>query len=154
MSERRIGQHVQGRGRRIRWCTMCSGGLRETMENPSQARRSQGRNVNPPECGLSIRHDVRFLGTFVKFRKRTMSFVMSVCEICALLGCYAASSGNPLPTFRDNVSVPSSRFKKSVSVRPSAGTTQLPQDGFSLNLLFDDFSKICQENLSFIKIWQ
>jgi hypothetical protein len=34
-------------------------------------------------------------------------------EICPLLGCYAASSGNPLPTFRDNVSVPSSRVKKS-----------------------------------------
>jgi hypothetical protein len=34
-------------------------------------------------------------------------------ETCVLLGCYAASSGNPLPTFRDNVSVPSSRVKKS-----------------------------------------
>jgi hypothetical protein len=33
--------------------------------------------------------------------------------ICALLGCYAASSGNPLPTFRDNIPVPSSRVKKS-----------------------------------------
>jgi hypothetical protein len=34
-------------------------------------------------------------------------------EICALLRPWAASSGNPLPTFRDNVSVPSSRVKKS-----------------------------------------
>jgi hypothetical protein len=34
-------------------------------------------------------------------------------EICALLGNYAALSVNPLPTFRDNVSVPSSRVKKS-----------------------------------------
>jgi hypothetical protein len=34
-------------------------------------------------------------------------------EICALLGYYAAWSGNPLPMFRDNVSVPSSRGKKS-----------------------------------------
>jgi hypothetical protein len=33
-------------------------------------------------------------------------------EICALLGYYAASSGNPLPTFRKNVSAPSSRVKK------------------------------------------
>jgi hypothetical protein len=33
-------------------------------------------------------------------------------EIRALLGYYAASSGNPLPTFRDNVSVPSSSFTK------------------------------------------
>jgi hypothetical protein len=40
-------------------------------------------------------------------------FRRDVDEICALLGCYAASNGNPLPTFRDNVSVPSSRVKKS-----------------------------------------
>jgi hypothetical protein len=33
-------------------------------------------------------------------------------EICALLRCYAASSGNPLQTFRDKVWVPSSRVKK------------------------------------------
>jgi hypothetical protein len=34
-------------------------------------------------------------------------------EICALLRCYAPLGGNPLPTFRDNVSVLSSRVKKS-----------------------------------------
>jgi hypothetical protein len=34
-------------------------------------------------------------------------------EICPLLGYNAASSGNSLPTFRENVSVPSSRVKKS-----------------------------------------
>jgi hypothetical protein len=33
-------------------------------------------------------------------------------EIAALLGYYAASSGNPLPAFRDNVSVTSSMVKK------------------------------------------
>jgi hypothetical protein len=32
-------------------------------------------------------------------------------EICALLGCYAESSDNPSPTFRDNVSVPFLRAK-------------------------------------------
>jgi hypothetical protein len=37
-------------------------------------------------------------------------------EICALLGCYAALSGNPLPTFWDNVSVPPSRVKKLASL--------------------------------------
>jgi hypothetical protein len=31
--------------------------------------------------------------------------------ICGLLGYYAASCGNCLPTFRDNVSVPSSQVK-------------------------------------------
>jgi hypothetical protein len=34
-----------------------------------------------------------------------------VDEICVLLGYYAASCDNCLPTFRDNVSVPSSRVK-------------------------------------------
>jgi hypothetical protein len=32
-------------------------------------------------------------------------------EICALLGNYAAYSGNSSPTFQDNLSVPSSRVK-------------------------------------------
>jgi len=35
---------------------------------------------------------------------------------CALLGYYAASSGNSLQTFRDNLSVPPSRVKKSRNV--------------------------------------
>jgi hypothetical protein len=35
-----------------------------------------------------------------------------VVEICAILGYYAVWSGNPLPTFRDSVSVASSRVKK------------------------------------------
>ena len=34
-----------------------------------------------------------------------------VDENCALLGYYAASNGNFLPTFRDNLSVPSTRVK-------------------------------------------
>ena len=36
-----------------------------------------------------------------------------VDEIWALLGYYAASGGDPLPTFRDNLSVQSSRVKES-----------------------------------------
>ena len=35
----------------------------------------------------------------------------SLYENCALLGYYAASSGNSLPKFRDNLSVPSPLFK-------------------------------------------
>jgi hypothetical protein len=38
-------------------------------------------------------------------------FRRDVDEICGLLGYYAASCGNCLPTFRDNVSVPSPRVK-------------------------------------------
>jgi hypothetical protein len=40
-------------------------------------------------------------------------FRRDVAEICALLGYYAASSGNRLTTFRDSVSVPASRVKNS-----------------------------------------
>jgi len=32
-------------------------------------------------------------------------------------------------------------------------TTWLPLDGFSLNFMVEDFSKICPENSSLIKIW-
>jgi hypothetical protein len=38
-------------------------------------------------------------------------FRREVYEKCALLGCYAASSGNSLPTFRKKLSAPSSRVK-------------------------------------------
>jgi hypothetical protein len=41
-------------------------------------------------------------------------FRRDVDEIYALLGRYAAWRGNPFPTFRYNVSVPSSRVKKSI----------------------------------------
>ena len=38
-------------------------------------------------------------------------FLSEVAVNCDLLGHYAASSGNFLPTFRDNALVPSSRAK-------------------------------------------
>jgi len=40
-----------------------------------------------------------------------------------------------------------------LSVRPH-GTTRLSLEGFSLNFIFEDFTKICKENSSFIKIGQ
>ena len=40
-----------------------------------------------------------------------------------------------------------------MSVRPH-GTIHLPLDGFAWNLIFENFSKICRGNSSFIKIWQ
>jgi len=39
-------------------------------------------------------------------------FRHEVDEFYSLLGYYAASSGNSLPTFRDNLQVPSSRVNK------------------------------------------
>ena len=38
-------------------------------------------------------------------------FRREVAENCALLGYYVASSGNSVPTFRDSLSVPSSKVK-------------------------------------------
>jgi hypothetical protein len=43
----------------------------------------------------------------------TSGFRSDVGEIYALLGYYAAYGGNSLPTFRDNLSVPSQRVNKS-----------------------------------------
>jgi len=39
------------------------------------------------------------------------------------------------------------------NVRPH-GTTELPLNGLSWNLIFEYFSKICHKNSSFIKIWE
>jgi hypothetical protein len=50
--------------------------------------------------------------TDVKITNRIVlisGFRRDVDEICGLLGYYAASCGNCLPTFRDNVSVPSQK---------------------------------------------
>jgi hypothetical protein len=43
---------------------------------------------------------------------RHLSFRREVDENCAVMGYYAASSGNFLPTFRDNLSFPSSGFQE------------------------------------------
>ena len=44
---------------------------------------------------------------------KTSGFCRDVDEICALLGYYAALIVSFVPTFRDNLSVPSSRIKQS-----------------------------------------
>jgi hypothetical protein len=55
------------------------------------------------------------VNTFVGFHSLSVisGLPRDADEICAILGCYTASNGNPLPTFRDNISVPSSTVKKS-----------------------------------------
>ena len=45
-------------------------------------------------------------------------FRREVDEKCALLPCYAACSGNSLPTSRDNLSVSSSKVKGLSKIRP------------------------------------
>jgi hypothetical protein len=49
-------------------------------------------------------------------------------EIFALLLYYAASNCNPLLTFRDNVSVPSSKVKKGPTRRPETYGKGIPFD--------------------------
>jgi hypothetical protein len=44
-------------------------------------------------------------------------------------------------------------FTFAMSLRPH-GTNRFPLDGFSWNLIFDDFSKICLQNSRFVKIGQ
>jgi hypothetical protein len=57
-------------------------------------------------------------------------FCSEVDKHCVLLGCYAASGGNFLPTFRDNLSVPSS------GLNPDDGTDRLSRNiGKKLTLL-------------------
>jgi hypothetical protein len=55
-------------------------------------------------------------------------FRRNVDQICALLGYYAASSGNPLPIFQDNVSVPPSRVTKSYFLILEDGTNTLSRN--------------------------
>jgi hypothetical protein len=51
-------------------------------------------------------------GTQISVRQKYCS-ICDVNEICKLLGVYAAQNGNSVPTFRNNLSVPSSRVKQS-----------------------------------------
>jgi hypothetical protein len=48
----------------------------------------------------------------------------------------------------------SQNWEKRLLLLSLHGTTRLPPDGFSWNLIFEDFSKICRENSVFIKISQ
>ena len=67
-------------------------------------------------------------------------FSREVDKKCALLGYYAASSGNLSPTFRDNLSVPSSRVKS-------------PRRSFLEFLTFEDGTKIQgEEFLNFLPL--
>jgi hypothetical protein len=62
----------------------------------------------------------------------TSGFRRDADENYTFLGYNAASSGNPLPTFRDNISVPSSRVKKSKK-RILLGLLDLLEPGLPLD---------------------
>jgi len=63
-------------------------------------------------------------------------------DLCPILGAFAKFG-------RATIS-----FVMSVcpSLSPSAWNNGLPVIGFSLNLIFEDFSKICRENSSLVEI--
>jgi hypothetical protein len=60
-----------------------------------------------------------------------------VDEICPLLGYYAASNGKHLTTFRNNISVPSSRFKKSMGLLALEDGTDMLSRNVVKGLPFD-----------------
>ena len=65
-------------------------------------------------------------------------FSCEVGENCTLLSCYAVTSGNFIPTFRDNLSVPSPGFKNSKTwfLNPEDGICRLSRNvGKKLQLL-------------------
>jgi len=55
-----------------------------------------------------------------------LGFRREVDENCALLGYYAANSGNLLSTFRDNLSVPSSGVKNSWTLKRFVSSPKRP----------------------------
>jgi hypothetical protein len=78
-------------------------------------------------------------------------FSSDIYEICALLGYYAASSGNPL-TFRANLSVPSPTVRKSLPMFqddlkvPSSRVKKPLEDGtdrLPRNVVKDYHSTLC-----------
>jgi hypothetical protein len=87
------------------------------------------------------------LSTSGPMRARThysfIDFLRDVDETCGLLGYYAASCGNCSPTFRDNVSAPSSRVKSPSSIesqqfihsRPTYKTYQKQSSIYSVMLI-------------------
>jgi len=62
-------------------------------------------------------------------------FRREVDEKCALLGCYLASSGKFLPTFRDHLSVPSSKANKRLKTLEDGADSKSRNVGKKLPLL-------------------
>ena len=68
---------------------------------------------------------------------------------CPLLGYYAACSGNSLPTFWDNLSVPTSRVKSIVPKRALGIITNryiITQKEFSSQVKGDEMVRTCSED--------
>jgi hypothetical protein len=64
-------------------------------------------------------------------------------------GVYCAVGSGVLGTFQE---VRKASITFVLSARPPHGTARLPVDGFTLNLIFECFWKICWEYSGFVKI--
>jgi hypothetical protein len=94
--------------------------IRFGVVRPVTASKAWKTWYYPDTFSFEIIRTVFFIFTSVKYENRVggdsgpfflnMTIIWSIV-ICGLLGNYTASCGNYLPTFRDNVSVPSSRVK-------------------------------------------
>jgi hypothetical protein len=72
-------------------------------------QRDEPKGVSHTESVLNFQ--VQMHGNLL-VQTRISGFRRHVDEICALLGYYAALSSSSVPTFRDNLSVTSSKVKK------------------------------------------
>ena len=64
----------------------------------------------------------------------TSGFRLEADEICALLGYYAASRGNLLPTFRLNLSAPFSWVKVNVTLADGTGCPETSVRNYNYSL--------------------
>jgi hypothetical protein len=125
---------VKRSGRGVDYPPSCSARVKERVQlyfySPSgPSWPVLGRALPLPVYKFALRHVTNFMqhlqtSTVTELGKKSPIFMPpKVCvvsgfrrdvdEICALLGYYAALSGGSVPRFRDNLSVPSSRIKKS-----------------------------------------
>jgi hypothetical protein len=74
-------------------------GLKHKMRN--------NNNNNNNNNYYKLRYNLTVNPLHLPYKEQLLNASGIECEICAPLGYYAASSGNPLPTFRDHVSFPS-----------------------------------------------
>ena len=96
-----------------------------------------------------LRVVIRFVPVLTYFSNIRMKSIFILTGLVLFLQASSQNCKNQL--------LPLSFLSVFLSARDSLyahGTTRLPLDGFSWKLIFEDFSKICPENSSFIKIWQ
>jgi len=85
----------------------------QELHNPKRlvAQATTFGTLTPVTCGPSVRSLLITTLTTPRILQSFRDFQENLCnyENVALLGYYAASSGNYLQTFRDNLSVPKRR---------------------------------------------